>query len=254
MRVNLTERASAEGHVEVLLGHVLRGGGVVISASNSHSVIGAWLRARRLVVLVAVAVALLSSVAVASPAFAGKPATGDLLFSPCNACHPVVAGKALPNGFEGHKIKLQGHDVLGQGKLACLVCHVGPGMDPSQLKLIDGSTIDIKGDVALVCFRCHSAKYREWEAGIHGKATDKCTSAGCHDPHTPQYVFGQFLLPFVGSGFTAQVRSETATLQPLAAPPLPHPTQTPQWLWALTGLAFVGVGGLTASLIRGRAK
>ena len=197
---------------------------------------------------------VLSFATATAPALAGKPATGDSLFYPCDACHPVLAGKRLPNRFKGHAIELEGHDKLGKGDKACLVCHEEPGKDPGKLKLIDGSLIDIKGDVALVCFRCHSAKYNEWKAGTHGKATTKCTSAGCHDPHTPQYVFGQATLPFVGAGFTAQVRSETTTFQPFAPPPLPHPTETPQALWALTGLALVGVGALTTSLIQGRPK
>jgi len=188
-------------------------------------------------------------------AYAGKPGTGEPLFYPCSACHPTDgSAEGLPNDFTGHRIKLQGHDVLGEGSQACLVCHDEASKDPGKLKLIDGSLVDITGDVALVCFRCHSAVYNEWKAGAHGRPTGKCTSSGCHDPHTPQYIFGSALLPFVGMGFTAQVRSETATFTPLAAPPLNHPIETPPWLWTLTGLAVVGVGGLTVSLIRGRPK
>jgi hypothetical protein len=210
--------------------------------------------ARLLTIGVTLLAAVILVFAAPTGADAGKPATGEPLFYPCTSCHPAGEGKVLPNDFKGHRIKLQGHDVLGKGDQACLICHDAPTKDPSKLKLIDGSLIDIKGDVALVCFRCHSAKYNEWKAGTHGKATGKCTSAGCHDPHTPQYIFGQALLPFIGAGFTAQVRSETATFQPMAAPPLNHPIETPPWLWILTGLVVVGVGGLTASLIKGRSK
>ena len=113
------------------------------------------------------------------------------------------------------------HDVLGKGDAACLVCHDDPAKNPGMLKLADGSLVDIKGDVAAVCFRCHSTKYKEWKAGTHGKHQGKCTAAGCHDPHSPGFMYAQPLRPFVGNGFQFQVLSERTAFTPLMAPAPP---------------------------------
>jgi hypothetical protein len=202
---------------------------------------------------------LVSVLAMAVPAFAGKAATGEPLFYPCAACHPVEpgeveGGRALPNGFEGHRIVLEGHAVLGEGAAACLVCHDDPSRDPGKLIQIDGTLVDITGDVSSVCFRCHANMYREWEAGMHGNRQPKCSASGCHDPHTPGWISAEPLLPFVGTGFMAQVKPETALFVPLAGPPGNYPIETPPWLVTLSVLGVIVAGGLTGSLVRGRSK
>ncbi len=99
-----------------------------------------------------------------------KRPQGELFFDPCTSCHPVApgsieGGRKLPNDFKGHEIVLEGHDKLGPGEAACVVCHEDAEKNPGMLKTIDGSLVDIKGDVSLVCFRCHSQKYAAWKAG-----------------------------------------------------------------------------------------
>ena len=182
-----------------------------------------------------------------------------MLFYPCTSCHPVAAGsiragRKLPNDFKGHGIVLIEHDALGQGSTACLVCHDDPSRNPGKLKLIDGSLIDITGDVSRVCFRCHSAKYKEWKAGTHGRHQPKCTASGCHDPHSPGWIYAPPLLPYVGAGFQFQILPERAGFQPLASPPSIPPVKVPVWFAALGAFAVVVAGGLVGKLIVGRSK
>lgn len=216
--------------------------------------------ARRLVLLLC-AVAVLPLLMPVAPALAGQASTGELFFYPCTSCHPVSpgaveAGRKLPNDFKRHEIALIGHDKLGAGKAACLVCHDDPNRNPGMLKLVDGSMVEISGDVSLVCYRCHSAKYNEWKAGIHGRGQPKCTAAGCHDPHTPGWIYAGPLLPFVGSGFQFRVLPEKAAFMPLSAPaPRGIPAvETPLWFAIAVVLGVVLAGGFAGKLILGRSK
>ena len=196
----------------------------------------------------------------AAPAVAGQASAGELFFYPCTSCHPVApgavrSGRVLPNNFKGHQIELVGHDKLGQGEAACLVCHDDAARNPGMLKTIDGSLIDINGDVSKVCYRCHSAKYAEWKAGTHGKRLPKCTASGCHNPHSPGWINAGALLPFVGIGFQFQVLPERQAFMPLPgpAPQSAAPVETPMWFLPLAGLGIVVAGGLIGKLIRGRS-
>lgn len=195
-----------------------------------------------------------------APAFADHASLGEPLFYPCTSCHPLTVGldgkpsKPLPNGFTGHQIVLDSHDKLGQGNAACLVCHDDPSRDPGKLKLVDGSLVDITGDVSQVCYRCHEQKYKDWQAGIHGKHQPKCTSAGCHDPHTPSYVYAAPVLPFVGTGFQVRAVSDRKAFTPLASAPVPPPVTTPTWLIVVTTLGMTLSAGIVGSLIVGRPK
>jgi hypothetical protein len=197
----------------------------------------------------------------ATPAFAGQASSGELFFYPCTACHPVrfVPGTqtpigALPNGFKGHQIVLVGHDKLGVGRAACLACHDDPARNPGMLKVADGSLIDINGDVALVCYRCHSTKYKEFKAGTHGKHLGKCTAAGCHDPHTPGFIFAGSVMPFTGTGTQFKILSQRRPFMPLASPAPAPPVSIPWWYTALAVVGFVVVGGLGGKLALGRLK
>lgn len=211
-----------------------------------------------------IAVAAVAAVAVfslAAPVFAGQASSGELLFYPCTNCHPVhmIPGtetptRPLPNGFTGHEIKLQGHDVLGKGEAACMACHDEPTRNPGKLKAIDGSLVDITGNIALVCYRCHSTKYKEWKAGIHGKQKPSCVAAGCHDPHTPQYMFAPGLMPFVGTGFQFSPVGDRQPFAPLA-PPAPTPaTIVPAWFFGIIALGLMAAGGLAGLLVFGGLK
>lgn len=208
-------------------------------------------------VLLGAAALLAAAMLAPLPAFGGQASAGKLAFHPCTKCHPVTdGGKSLPNGFEKHEIELEIHDVLGRDEAACLRCHDDPTRDPGKLKLPDGSLIDIKDDAHLaeVCRTCHSAKYEEWQQGVHGKGLPKCTSAGCHDPHTPGWIFASALPPFTGTGFQFRVLPEREPFKPLAPPPVAPAVQTPAWLLALAAVGLGAVAGLAGKLVSGRAK
>lgn len=216
-------------------------------------------KGRRRLILVTAALALLALMLPATYAFAGQASSGELAFYPCTSCHPVtlIPGtetptRPLPNGMSKHKIVLESHDKLGAEGIACLECHDSPTKNPGRLKTVGGAFVDIKGDISMVCYRCHSAKYKEWKAGVHGRNQAKCTAAGCHDAHTPGWIYAGPLLPFLGSGFQFKVLPERAAFAPLAPPPAPAPVETPTWLMIAALVIFVAIIVLASRLVPGR--
>lgn len=215
-----------------------------------------------LTIAIALVLALGALVVTPRTAHAGQASSGQLLFYPCTDCHPVfinpatgVPTKPLPNAFKGHQIVLRGHDKLGVGNDACLACHDSPSRNPGKLRTVDGSFVDITGDVALVCYRCHEDKYKEWKAGTHGKHKPSCVAAGCHDPHTPQFIFGSSLMPFTGTGFQFKSLSGRVPFMALMTPPLDPAVLTPWWTSGLAVIGVVTVGVLGVVIFRtGRSK
>jgi len=198
-------------------------------------------------------------------AMAGQASAGELFFHPCTECHPVTVDDAtgrpsrpIPNDFDGHGIVLEGHDKLGRGDAACIVCHDSGSRNPGKLKTVDGSLVDITGDLSLVCERCHQEKYEDFRAGTHGKDLASCVAAGCHDPHTPQYIYAGPLRPFQGTGFQFKVLPQHVAFRPLA-PPAPAPAvNTPTW-YAFAAvaaylLALLLAVGLVTTVVRGRQQ
>jgi len=204
-------------------------------------------------------------IAPALPAYAGQASTGKLLFYPCTTCHPVfmVPGpngtehpsKPLPNGMKEHVIKLEIHDSLATGGAdSCLVCHSDPTANPGVLKGVAGQTVDIKGDVSLVCNRCHEAQYKEFKVGTHGRHQASCVAAGCHDPHTPGYIYAAALPPFLGTGFQFQVLPVRVPFKPLMSPPSPPAIVTPLWFALISIAGFLVVVGIIVMLVLERSK
>ncbi len=199
-----------------------------------------------------------SFLSLSAPAFAGKASTGELAFEPCTDCHPVVLGadgeptRPLPNGFEKHEIELEVHDILGKGDAACLACHDDPAKNPGMLLTADGTKVYVTGDTPRVCQRCHFAQYQQWQLGVHGKNEPKCTSAGCHDPHTPSWIYIAALPPFQGTGVEVRAVGEREPFKPMASPPVAPPVYTPLWLAVMASLGVVVAGGIIGYLIFGR--
>jgi hypothetical protein len=197
----------------------------------------------------------------ATPALAGRAATGDLAFYPCDRCHPVsVDSKGhlshpLPHGMKKHQIELEVHDILGKDERACLACHDDPSRNPGMLVLPDGSLVDIKKNPSAVCQRCHFDMYRRWKVGAHGRGEAKCSAAGCHDPHTPSWIYIRALPPFQGTGLEVDaVGSDREPFKPFAAPPLPAEVTTPGWLTAVALLGFAGCASIVGFLVVGGRK
>ncbi len=161
----------------------------------------------------------------------------------------------LPIGLEKHEVTLEVHDILGTGDKACLACHDDPAKNPGKLRLPDDSLVDITGDVSRVCQRCHFEKYREWQVGIHGKREPKCSAAGCHDPHTPSWIYMPALPPFLGTGVEVRAVSERVPFKPFAAPPVAAPVETPGWLMILTSLGVLAsFGAVGFIIVKGRTR
>lgn len=204
------------------------------------------------------------AIALAGPADAraGQSSTGKPAFQPCDRCHPVVLGsdgqpiRPLPNGMKKHQIELEVHDTLGKGDIACLACHDKPTANPGKLILPDGTLVDITGDVSRVCQRCHFEKYSDFKVGIHGRGEQKCSAAGCHDPHTPSWIYIEALPPFQGTGIEVQaVSSERVSFKPLAEPPVAPAVLTPGWLVIAAALgSLAALGALGFVIIGGRAR
>lgn len=232
---------------------------------NPHEAAG-HSRLTRSVPLVAMAftvflVLVLAVFALAASALAGQASTGELAFYPCDRCHPVVLGpdgkptKPLPVGLDKHEITLEKHDILGQGDKACLACHDVPTRNPGMLILPDGSLVEVNGDTSRTCQRCHFEKYQQFKAGVHGKKQPKCTAAGCHDAHTPSWIYIAALPPFQGTGLEVKaVGADREPFKPLASPPLPPPVVTPLWFAILASIGVVMCIGIVGSLFLGRSK
>jgi hypothetical protein len=82
----------------------------------------------------------------------------------------------------------------------------------------------------------------------------KCTSVGCHDPHTPGWIYAPPLPPFVGSGFQFKVLSERSEFMPLAAPSPDPPLEIATWFYAFVVFGVALAGGLIGKLILGRSE
>jgi hypothetical protein len=129
-----------------------------------------------------------------APAFSVAPRKQNLLLYPCSMCHNLlklnteVRTLRVPPDPAGapHQAELR----HGAGRLWCLDCHLPK--DREWLHTLNGAKVDFD-DSAQVCGQCHSARYKDWVFGGHGKRVAgwkgerqlyACTH--CHDPHQPK--------------------------------------------------------------------
>jgi len=112
---------------------------------------------------------------------------------PSQKVSPALEHGALPDCFRCHTRVLKGHDKLGTGSAACLVCHSSTKM--GMLRLFSG--IDIpQSESPKLCAQCHPDRSDAWQKGTHGvlartagtggiptNVKPKC--ADCHEPHQP---------------------------------------------------------------------
>jgi Cytochrome c554 and c-prime len=107
----------------------------------------------------------------------------------CNECHKTFYNPdPRVTKLEQHRhIKLQ-HGI----NTHCYDCH--HRLDRNSLRLKDGDKLSFAKLVSL-CAQCHTAIYRDWQSGLHGKRLGHwdptkgerkaLLCVGCHDPHWP---------------------------------------------------------------------
>lgn len=119
--------------------------------------------------------------------YAKRPELSEDYF-PCTECHNK---ETLELNTKVRKLEDDHEDIiLHHGKKWCFDCH--DKKNRNKLHLADGSLIDFKNS-HLLCGQCHGKKFKEWEAGIHGKRTGYWNGtktvlmcANCHVAHKPK--------------------------------------------------------------------
>lgn len=109
----------------------------------------------------------------------------------CQDCHGIFDSKLEIDA----EVRQHGHIQLEHGLNArCYNCH---SREDRNYLVLAGDVQVPFADVQEVCAGCHGTTYRDWERGMHGKATGSweigsaerslrgCTE--CHDPHHPAY-------------------------------------------------------------------
>lgn len=123
----------------------------------------------------------------------GDPPTIEVAGSrmTCQECHGIFESKPVPSSpLQQHvEIDLQ-HGMNNR----CYNCH---DYGDRNFLVVQGSERIGFAEVQRLCASCHGPTFRDWEAGIHGKALGSwdtqspergrmsCTE--CHDPHHPAF-------------------------------------------------------------------
>lgn len=118
----------------------------------------------------------------------------ELPLHPCSMCHnlqklntTVRQFKVAPPPNGAPHAGVLRH---GKGQMWCLDCHMPK--DREWLRTLTGEKLDFD-DSPRQCGQCHSARYRDWVFGGHGKRAAGWTGerqlyacTHCHNPHEPQ--------------------------------------------------------------------
>jgi hypothetical protein len=108
---------------------------------------------------------------------------------PCSMCH-----SEMETNFERRELEEFHDDIVfnhDEENRWCLDCHDAKNRD--MLHTAGGQLISFEESYKL-CGQCHGPKYRDWEAGIHGRRTGDWNGqkkyllcAHCHNPHSPRF-------------------------------------------------------------------
>jgi hypothetical protein len=125
---------------------------------------------------------------------------GDASGLDCYACHEKNKAPHVNVDTNGNVVLPKEHEdlVMRHGRNGlnnhCFNCHDPEKLD--ELKTRDGKRLTWEQSTKL-CASCHGPTYRDWEVGIHGRAsgywdtnlgprtTVECAS--CHHPHSPAF-------------------------------------------------------------------
>lgn len=109
----------------------------------------------------------------------------------CSICHEGFSGDMGAEALEGEHANITFDHGLN---LLCLNCHHPENSDVYVYH--DGSEIP-GDDPTQLCAKCHGPHYKEWNLGIHGRASgawspdrgeqSKLNCIQCHDPHRPAF-------------------------------------------------------------------
>ncbi|MCL4554581.1 MAG: NapC/NirT family cytochrome c [Actinobacteria bacterium] len=155
----------------------------------------------------------------------------------------VFAGAAQASQHD--YIELDSHEKLGSPtRDACQVCHDMVVGEASYFILIDGSQVPfIEENVPRLCYRCHSNKYNEWQAGTHGKP-GRASCITCHSPHRPGRFKVAPLPPFLDEPISFRVGPYAEPFTPLPPPADDPPSPSLPELEIVAILVFLLSGGL----------
>jgi hypothetical protein len=146
----------------------------------------------------------------------------------CMECHKLFPAKwHYDRPLNEHKDVHLDH---GNNRF-CLNCH--HATNRNAFADYDGSEI-AQADVVLLCAKCHGTTYRDWKAGVHGRANGfwnadlgdktKLRCIQCHDPHHPKF---QAMKPLPPLRYPARaVQSGEAAAQAHTAEPT-HANSSP---------------------------
>lgn len=190
---------------------------------------------KRIIGSAVIAVGIAASIIV-SPVDTVRAATPPMPMDECMACH--LPEDPLPD-IPRPKV-LKGHDILGKGNEACMVCHDKDNEHLGLLNLVDDETLIHKEEPSELCGICHELRYKAWQLGTHGAFEWKAGVPGvpgavrkncidCHDPHQPQIVLDNITMP-----------------HPEGAPPPEALPGTPFKILGFVLLAVIGFGSALA--------